>query len=91
MLAVVRGNYARDKLLRQMKTKNYHHTHLGSYAPAGAQRDRQGYIIYHDSPRYSAASPEQLDTWAESRTTGVRNAALTEIAERALQTWRDAK
>ena len=73
-----------------MKTKNYHHTHLGSYVPAGAQRDRQGYITYHASPRYGAASPEQLDIWAESRTAVVRNAALTEIAERALQTWRDA-
>ena len=71
-----------------MKTKKYHQSNLGSYAPAGASRDSQGYITYHESPRYSSASREQLDAWADSRTAVVRNAALTEIAERALEEWR---
>jgi hypothetical protein len=73
-----------------MKTKSYHHTALGSYTPAGATRDGQGYVTYHDSPRYAAATEDQLDAWSESRTTPVRNAALTEIAERALKVWQSA-
>jgi len=71
-----------------MKTKSYHHSNLGSYAPSGATRDSQGYITYHVSPRYASASQEQLDTWSEGKNTAVRNAALTEIAERALKIWR---
>lgn len=71
-----------------MKTKSYHHTDLGSYAPSGATRDSQGYIVYHDSPRYSRATEEQLRQWSE---TGVRNAALTEQAERSLAQWRAGK
>ena len=67
-----------------MKTRKYDPSPLGGYAPAGATHDSQGCIIYHDSLRYSAASREQLDAWAESRMTGVRNAALTEIVFRTL-------
>lgn len=70
-----------------MKTKSYHYTALGSYTPAGATRDRQGYITYHDSPLYAKATAEQLEEWSESLTTSVRNAAVTEIAERALAIW----
>ena len=71
-----------------MKTKSYHYTALGSYTPAEATRDSQGYITYHVSPRYAKATTEQLEKWSESRTTAVRNAAVTEIAERALAVWR---
>ena len=70
-----------------MKTRNYHVSNLGSYAPQGATQDSQGYITYHDSPRYGIATEEQLAEWSGSRTMAVRNAAVTEIAERALAKW----
>ena len=73
-----------------MKTKSYHYTMLGSYTPAAATRDSQGYITYHDSPRYAQATAEQIDEWSESSNTAVRNAAVTEIAERALKVWQSA-
>lgn len=73
-----------------MKTKSYHYTMLGSYTPSAATRDSQGYITYHASPRYAAATEEQLEEWSESRNTAVRNAAVTEIAERALKVWQSA-
>jgi len=71
-----------------MKTKSYHHTALGSYAPSAATRDSQGYITYHSSPRYGKATAEQLDEWSRSRIAAVKNAAETEIANRALAAWR---
>jgi hypothetical protein len=74
---------------KYMKHKSYHHSNLGSHAPSGATSDSQGYITYHASPRYATASPEQLDKWAASNITAVRNAALTESAERALEIWRN--
>jgi len=71
-----------------MKTKTYHRTNLGSYFPSGASVDSSGYVTYHDSPRYSRATESQLRDWAESRIGSVRNPAVTEIAERALDAWR---
>jgi len=68
-----------------MKTKSYHKSNLGSFAPSISTND--GYIVYHDSPRYGKASEEQLEAWAESRIKAVSNAALTEQAERALSQW----
>lgn len=73
-----------------MKTKSYHYTMLGSYAPSAATRDSQGYITYHASPRYAVATEKQLEEWSQSRNTAVRNAALTAIAERALKIWQSA-
>ncbi len=70
-----------------MKTKTYHITNLGSFAPRGCA-GRDGYVIYHDSPRYRNATYEQLAEWSESKTKAVRNAAKTELAERALNIWR---
>lgn len=71
-----------------MKTRTYHISTLGSFAPRGCA-GRDGYVICHDSPRYAKASESQLATWRESRSKAVRNAALTEIAERSLQVWRN--
>jgi hypothetical protein len=71
-----------------MKTKTYHHTNLGSYFPARASVDSSGFVTYHDSPRYSRATESQLRDWADSRIGSVRNAAVTEMAERDLEAWR---
>lgn len=71
-----------------MQTKTYHITNLGSYAPSGIA-DVNGYVTYHASPRYSKATEEQLNGWAESRVKAVRNAAVTEMAERHLESWRN--
>jgi hypothetical protein len=68
-----------------MKTKSYHITLFGKFAPAIGTNT--GYVIYHDSPRYSKASTEQLNEWAKSRIETVRNAALTERAERRVREW----
>ena len=73
-----------------MKTKSFHHSNMGSYAPRG-YADNEGYITYHDSPRYAAASMSKLLEWENSRAKVGRAAAATEIAERALQDWRDGK
>jgi hypothetical protein len=70
-----------------MKTKTYHISTMGNYAPRGCA-GTDGYVIYHDSPRYRAATEEQLAKWGVSKTKAVRNAALTEICNRALQVWR---
>lgn len=72
-----------------MKTKSFHQSNLGSYAPACA--DCNGYITIHDSPRYAKASAEQISEWTESRTKLVRNAALTEQSERRLREWQKAR
>ena len=72
-----------------MKTKSFHHSNMGSYAPACA--DRGGYITIHDSPRYGRASAEKLAAWADSRVALVRNAAMTELAERGLRKWQEGK
>jgi hypothetical protein len=71
-----------------VKTKSYHVSNFGSFRPA-AVTDTEGYVTYHDSPRYAAATDDQLTEWAETgRTLAVRNAAATEIAERKLNEWR---
>jgi hypothetical protein len=71
-----------------MKTASYHSTAFGDFAPRHATQDGQGYITYHVSARYAAASEAQLDEWAQSPLTAVRNAAVTEIGERCLGEWR---
>jgi hypothetical protein len=69
-----------------MNTRSYHISNLGSYAPRGI--DTNGYVTYHVSRQYSKASDEQLAEWAaESRIKAVRNAAITEQAERRLAKW----
>jgi hypothetical protein len=72
-----------------MKTDSYHISAFGSFAP-NAERDSQGYVTYHCSGRYAAATIEQLDDWCASRLVAVRNAAETEKASRALAEWRES-
>lgn len=71
-----------------MKTKTYHVMNLGCFAPVGLA-DAEGYVTYHDSPRYAKASEAKLREWEGSRVAAVRAAAVTEIAERDLQRWRN--
>lgn len=74
-----------------MKTRLYHLTRLGGFAPLGCA-GADGYIRMHDSPRYSVATNEQLEFWRDnSKSRLVRAAAETERAKRQLQAWRDAK
>ncbi len=70
-----------------MKIKSYHITNLGSFSPRGVTVDSQGYVTYHAAARYSTATSDQLSDWSQSRIRAVRNAALTEIAERKLSQW----
>ena len=71
---------------KAMKTKTYHVTNLGSFAPTGLA-DNEGYVRYHVSPRYGKATDSQLADWADSRSIAVRNAAITEQCERRLADW----
>jgi len=71
-----------------MKTRTYHISTLGRFAPRGCA-GQDGYVIYHDSPRYKTATVDRLLFWVESKAKPVRNAAKTEIAERALNIWRN--
>lgn len=70
-----------------MKTKTYHISNFGNFRPRVAA-DTQGYVTVHDSPRYGAATDEQLGEWLESPMAAVRHAAATEVAERSLNEWR---
>lgn len=72
-----------------MKTKAYHITNLGAFAPHGCA-GRDGYVTYHDSPRYADATDAQLEQWVHKGRKAVRNAALTEIAERQIEQWRES-
>lgn len=71
-----------------MKTKHFHPTNFGSMGGPW-QVDRDGYVEYHASDRYAAATDEQLHQWLRSRLKAVRNAAAAEIANRRLDDWRD--
>jgi len=71
-----------------MKTASYHSTAFGDFAPRRATQDNQGFITYHVSARYGKASDAQLDGWAQSPLSAVRNAAVAEIGERCLGEWR---
>jgi hypothetical protein len=70
-----------------MKIKRYHISNLGSFAPSHLANN-DGYVAYHASGRYNSAMEAQLDIWADSRVRAVRNAAITEQAERKLEQWR---
>lgn len=80
-------NPAQQQPTEHMKTKSYHISNFGRFAPTSAA-DVNGYVTYHDSDRYAKASDDKLAEWAESRTKAVRNAALTEQAQRNLRQWR---
>lgn len=71
-----------------MKTKTYHINHFGAFG-VGVVTDTEGYVIYHDSRRYSKATEVQLLRWVDtSLSLAVRNAAQTELNERCLEEWR---
>jgi hypothetical protein len=70
-----------------MKTKTYHISNFGSFAPSGVDAV-DGYVTIHDSDRYKEASEEELGAWENSRLPAVKHAALTERAQRLLDRWR---
>jgi len=71
-----------------MKTKTYHVSRMGNMVSLPVRSNVNGYVTYHDSPRYRTATDEQLAEWAEyGRTLAVRNAAGTEIGCRNLAEW----
>lgn len=72
-----------------VKTKTYHISNFGSMTPAGVDCV-DGYVTIHDSTRYSDATVQQLHTWTTSRLPAVRDAALTELANREVQNWRNS-
>lgn len=69
-----------------MKTKQIHTSNISRFS-RGISADVHGYAILHDSPRYAAATSEQLTEWTESRVKAVRNAAAVELADRAVAEW----
>lgn len=70
-----------------MKTTSYHISNLGRFA-SRVIADSLGYVKIHDSDRYASASKSQLREWRENgRTLAVRNAAATELANRAIAKW----
>jgi hypothetical protein len=73
-----------------MKTRTYHISNFGNMAPLGVDCVN-GYVTIHESIRYSSATVEQLNTWTTSRLSAVRDAALTELANRDLQEWRSIR
>lgn len=73
-----------------MKTRSYHISNFGRYAPIHIA-DASGFVTYHDSDRYGKATDQQLGEWSESRIKAVRNAAITEQAERKLEEWRKGR
>ena len=58
-----------------MKTRTYHISNFGSFAPSGVDCVN-GYVTIHYSDRYSSATVEQLNTWTTSRLSAVRGALL---------------
>lgn len=72
-----------------MKTTTYHISNFGNMAPSGVDCV-DGYVTIHESTRYSAATVQQLHTWTTSRLPAVRDAALTELANRNVQQWRNS-
>ena len=69
-----------------MKISTYHVSNFGSFAPRGVYQEN-GFVTYHDSPRYAKATVDKLNEWAESEKSAIRNAALTQKAERILAAW----
>lgn len=76
----------RTKKKLPMKTRTAHISTFGSFRPH-CPSDSEGYIEYHDSPRYSKATPAQLNEWGASRFKLIRNAVALERACRALEKW----
>lgn len=70
-----------------MKTASYHISNFGKFAPTEIS-DNMGFVEYHDSPKYEKMSDAQLNALQSHRLRLVRNAAITEIASRAVAKWR---
>ena len=70
-----------------MKTASYHIGNFGKFAPTEIA-DNMGFVEYHDSPKYTKMTNAQLDALQSHRLRLVRNAAITEIASRAVAKWR---
>ena len=71
-----------------MKKSSTHESNFGKFAPIGANAN--GYIEYHDSPRYSKASIAQLEDWeSNAKMQIVRNAARIELANRKIRAWNE--
>lgn len=63
-----------------MKTARTHITNFGSFLPA-FRHDFQGYITYHDSPKYNAMTKDELrQTMSEHRLSACRAAAAVALA-----------
>jgi hypothetical protein len=70
-----------------MKTKTFHATNMGRFAPTYLA-DGNGYITIHDSTRYQQAKDQELAEWRRSSVPAIRAAAIVELAEREIQRWR---
>ena len=71
-----------------MKKSSTHKSNFGGFAPIGANVN--GYIEYHDSPRYARASLAQLEEWeSDAKMLIVRNAARIELANRKIRAWNE--
>ena len=68
-----------------MKTNTTHISNFGGSLYLETSTD--GYAVYHESPRYAAASDSQLESWTDSRFEAVRNAARCEQFNRARDEW----
>ena len=71
-----------------MKTAACHYSNFGVFGQS-LPRCMNGYVTFHNSPRYAEASTHQLIEWEKSRLRLVRVAAKVEIASRQLQDWRN--
>lgn len=71
-----------------MKTKSFHASNMGRFAPTYLA-DQDGYITVHDSDRYERADAGQLGVWRKSRIRAIKAAAIVELASREIQRWRD--
>ena len=77
-----------------MHTKHTHKSNFGSALTGEIERrltaDADGYIEYHDDPRYKELLEYELtDLVLKSEDSAVRNAALVEEMERAIHNWRN--
>jgi hypothetical protein len=73
-----------------MKTKTFHATNMGRFAPTYLA-DNNGYITIHDSTRYQQAKDQELAEWRRSSVPAIRAAAIVELAEREIQRWRSGR
>lgn len=72
------------------KTNSYHVSNLGKFAPREIA-DKDGFVLYHDSPEYERMDLAELIKASTHRVKIIRNAAITEIATRKLQAWRESE